>query len=153
MKLPIKNKPIYIDVCALCRLFDEQNYLRIRLETEAVNLILSKVKEGSYGLLVSPVHNKEIEAISNIFERIELQTLLEKLGIPVNVDISRTRNRAEELVTIGFGVADAAHIAFAELTEAEFITCDDKLIKKCTNHKIKTWSGNPVAFCEKENLR
>lgn len=118
-----------------------------------MNLILSKVKEGCYRLLVSTVHNKEIEAIPNVFERIELQTLLEKLGIPVNVDIPKTRKRAEELATIGFGVADAAHIAFAEMTEAEFITCDDKLIKKCTNHKINIWFGNPVAFCEKENLR
>jgi hypothetical protein len=30
-------KTIYLDVCALSRPFDEQGYLRIRLETEAVN--------------------------------------------------------------------------------------------------------------------
>jgi len=32
-------KLIYPDVCALCRPFDDQSYLRIRMETEAVNLI------------------------------------------------------------------------------------------------------------------
>lgn len=46
-----KLKLIYLDVCALSRPFDEQDYLRIRLETEAVNLILSKVKEGYYKCL------------------------------------------------------------------------------------------------------
>jgi len=33
-----------MDVCALSRPFDEPDYLRIRLETEAVNLILLKPK-------------------------------------------------------------------------------------------------------------
>jgi predicted nucleic acid-binding protein len=146
-------KKIYIDVCAMSRPFDEQNYLRIRLETEAVNLILSKVKEGSYKLLVSPVHVKEVESIPDIFERIELQTLLDKLGEHIKVDMHKTRIRAEELTTLGFGVADAAHVAFAEQSQAQFISCDDKLIKKCLSHKVDIWCGNPVAFCEKERLR
>ncbi len=144
---------IYLDVCTISRPFDEQHYLRIRLETAAFNLILSRVKGGDYKLLVSPVHIKEIEAISDIFERIELQTVLEELGEPIRVNISKTRERAEELVKLGFGVADAAHVAFAEKAKAQFISCDDSLIKKCLNHKINVWCGNPVAFCEKEGLR
>jgi len=28
---------VYLDVCALCRSFDDQSFLRVRLETEAVN--------------------------------------------------------------------------------------------------------------------
>jgi predicted nucleic acid-binding protein len=54
---------------------------------------------------------------------------------------------------LGLGVADAAHVAFAEYSGAEFITCDTKLLKKCETSKIKIWCGNPVAFCEKEGLR
>lgn len=148
-----KLKLIYLDVCALSRPFDEQDYLRIRLETEAVNLILSKVKEGYYRLLVSSAHVKEIKAIPDIFERIELQTLLDKLGEPAKVDLIKARIRAEELVDLGFGVADAAHVAFAEQTGASFISCDDKLVKKCLNHKTNVWCGNPVTFCEMEDLR
>jgi hypothetical protein len=68
-------KKVYLDACSLCRPFDDQRYLRIRLETEAVNLILSKIKEGKYKMLVSPVHIKEIEAIENNFERIEILEL------------------------------------------------------------------------------
>ncbi len=149
----MEKKHIYLDVCTLSRPFDDQSYLRIRLETEAVNLILSKVKQGKYRLLVSPVHFKEIGAIEDIFERIELQTILEKLGEAVDVNMSKSRARAEYLVSIGYGVADAAHVAFAEQAGALFISCDDKLIKKCTNHTINVWCGNPVAFCEKEELR
>ncbi|MBI5181008.1 MAG: hypothetical protein HZA05_06360 [Nitrospirae bacterium] len=147
------SKSIYLDVCALSRPFDEQHYLRIRIETEAFNLILSRIKKGDYKLLMSPVHIKEIEAISDAFERIELRTILEKLGEPIKVNLDKTRKRAEELVKSGFGVADAAHVAFAEEAKAQFISCDDALIKKCLNHDINVWCGNPVAFCEKEGLR
>ena len=144
---------IYLDVCVLSRPFDEQHYMRIRMETDAVNLILSKVRDGRYRLLVSPVHWKEITVIPDIFERIELQTLLEELGNPTKVNAAKTRTRAEELFTVGFGIADAAHVAFAEQAGASFISCDDKLVTKCLNHKINVWCGNPVSFCDKEGLR
>lgn len=147
------SKSIYIDVCALSRPFDEQTYARIKLKTEAVNLILSKVREGSFKLLVSTTHLIEIKAILDPFERIELQTILDELGEPIKGDMSKMRTRAEELVSSGFGVADAAHVAFAEYCGAQFISCDEKLVKKCLTHKIKVWCGNPVSFCEKEGLK
>jgi predicted nucleic acid-binding protein len=147
------SKSIYIDVCALSRPFDDQNYMRIRLETEALNLILLKIREGKLKLLFSPVHIIEIEAIPDTFERIELQTILNELGVPIKGDMSKIRARAEDLVSSGFGVADAAHVAFAEYSGAQFISCDEKLLKKCLTHKIKVWCGNPVSFCEKEGLK
>jgi predicted nucleic acid-binding protein len=103
--------------------------------------------------MISPVHVKEIDAIPDAFERIELQTILKSLGIPIKVNMAKTRARAEELVGLGFGVSDAAHVAFAEQSGSSFISCDDKLIKKCLNYKINIWFGNPVAYCEKEGLR
>lgn len=147
------SESIYFDVCTLSRPFDEQHYLRIKLETEAFNLILSGVKNGNSVMLFSPVHIKEINAIRDAAERVELLTLLEKLGKSVKVNVARTRERAEEFARSGFGVADAAHVAFAEQAGAEFISCDDALIKKCLNHSVKVWCGNPVAFCEKEGLK
>jgi len=148
-----KVKLIYFDVCVLSRPFDDQTFLRVRLETEAANLIVSKVRSEKYRLVASPIHWEEIRAISDIFERTELQERLKTLGKPVNVDLAVARKRAEELYDLNFGVADAAHIAFAEQCGAEFISCDDSLIKKCSRYNIKIWCGNPVAFCEKEDLR
>ncbi len=146
-------KLIYLDVCALCRPFDDQSYLRIRVETEAVNLILSKAKEHLYQIAASPVHIKEIKAIQNEFERVQLITLLGKYGKTLEMNLKNARERAEKLVDLGFGVADAAHVAFAEMAEAEFISCDKKLIKQCARHKIRIWYGNPLIFCEKEDLK
>ncbi|SRR6266702_443322 len=149
----MKAKPVYLDVCALCRPFDEQDYVRIRLETDAVNLILAKVKDGKYRLLVSPVHHKEIEAINDTFERLEVLAILNKFGEAMKVDLAAARHRAEELHLLGFGVADAAHAAFAELSGADFITCDDRLLKKCIKSNIKVWCGDPVLYCVKEDIK
>jgi len=148
-----KAKLIYCDVCVLSRPFDDQSFLRVRLETEAANLIVSNVRIEKYRLVASPVHWEEIKAISDIFERTELQERLKTLGKSVNIELAIARKRAEELYDLNFGVADAAHIAFAEQCGAEFISCDDSLIKKCSRRNIKIWCGNPVAFCEKEDLR
>ena len=67
--------------------------------------------------------------------------------------MSKIRSRAEELFLLGFGVADAAHVAFAEWGRADFISCDNRLLKKCQRLKINVWCGNSVTFCEKEGLR
>lgn len=106
-----------------------------------------------YGLLVSPVHVKEIEAIEDPLERIELQALLATLGHSVPVDRAKTLARAEELVRSGIGIADAAHVAFAEQSRAPFISVDDRLIKKCAGIVKTVWCGSPVSFCEKEGLQ
>ncbi|MEA3358600.1 MAG: hypothetical protein U9R17_04230 [Thermodesulfobacteriota bacterium] len=75
-----KAKTIYLDVCVLSRPFDDQSFLRIRLETEATNLILSQVRNAKYRLVVSPIHWEEITAISDLFEKTELQEGLKTLG-------------------------------------------------------------------------
>lgn len=73
-------KSLYIDVCCLCRPFDDQRYLRIKLETDALYLILEQINRGIYRLLYSKVHLVEINAIKNIIEKNELLILLNKIG-------------------------------------------------------------------------
>lgn len=38
---------VYLDVCVLNRLFDDQRQMRIRLETDAILLILKFIQEGT----------------------------------------------------------------------------------------------------------
>jgi predicted nucleic acid-binding protein len=149
----MRRKTVYLDVCALCRPFDDQSFLRIRLETDAVNLIMSKVAEGRLNLAVSPVHYAEIRAVSDHMERLELLSIVDRFGVPLEIDKTLTRKRADELISWGFGPADAAHVAFAEAGKAFFITCDDKLLKKCKKHGMTLWCGSPVHFCAEENLK
>ena len=147
-------KKIYLDVCTLSRPFDNQSLMRIRLETDAYYLILKSIQDGSYEMVVSPVHFKEIEGIEDLYERMELTILLNRFGKKPSYHLSEVRKRAERLHSLNFGIADSAHAAFAEKSAEYFITCDDKLLKKIgklkESHLVAT---NPVNFCTKENLR
>lgn len=144
---------VYLDVCALSRPFDDQSQMRIRLETDAVQLILSHVRGGSLTLIVSPVHDVEIGAIEDSTEREHLLSTLRELGQRVPLNLERTRQRAEQLVQRGLGPADAAHLAFAEAAEADFVTCDDRLLRQCRRVQPSVWFGTLTAFCDKENLQ
>jgi len=144
---------VYLDVCALCRPFDDQSHIRVRLETEAVQLILSHVRAENLALIISSVHDVEIAAIDDTAERIRLQVMLEQIGLRVAVDTSQTRQRAEALVQQGLGPADAAHLAWAEQAGCDFVTCDDRLLRQCRRIKPGVWFGTPITFCDKEDLR
>ncbi|MFH1908319.1 MAG: PIN domain-containing protein [Chloroflexota bacterium] len=104
-------------------------------------------------MIVSPAHDVEIHAIADHEERSQLVFLLEQIGSRLDFDLPAARQRAEQLVTHGLGVADAAHLALAEQSRAEFVTVDDRLLKKCRRVKPTVWCGTPVAYCDKEGLR
>jgi predicted nucleic acid-binding protein len=149
------SKPIYLDVCALCRTFDDQQYLRIRLEATAVDLVIEHVRQGDYKLYYSPAHRFEIDDLKDTYEREELQDFLRTWGTDgaKHVRLRETRQRAEELVRNGFSTGDAVHSAFAEALNAHFITCDDRLLKQCKRFNVDVWTGTPIEFCQVEGLK
>lgn len=104
-------------------------------------------------MIVSPVHLEEVNSIGDSQERSELLALLAKFGTLTLYDLPRTRMRAEQLYSRGFGIADAAHVAFAELSADFFISCDDRLIKKCSKTHVNVRTMNPVQFCFTEDLK
>jgi predicted nucleic acid-binding protein len=103
--------------------------------------------------MVSPAHRLEIGAISEAEERQQLLLLLKHWGTSPPFDFPLTRQRAEQLVDLGLGVADAAHLAFAEAALADFVSVDDRLLKLCHRIKATIWCGTPLAYCDKEDLR
>jgi predicted nucleic acid-binding protein len=144
---------VYIDVCTLCRPFDDQDVMRIRLETDAYYLILQAIQNKKYEMVVSPVHLEEINAIEDVQERYEILALIKRFGVTAKCNLSKTRERAEYFYSKKLGVADSAHLAFAEATADFFITCDDKLINKCHKIPIQLDIANPVGFAAKEDLK
>ncbi|MCP4986782.1 MAG: hypothetical protein GY928_12245 [Colwellia sp.] len=105
-------------------------------------------------MVVSPVHFKEIGGIEDLYEGMELTILLNRFGYKPSYHLSEVRKRAEGLHSFNFGIADSAHVAFAETSAEYFITCDDKLIKKiCKLKESNLVAINPVNFCTKEDLR
>jgi predicted nucleic acid-binding protein len=154
MKIREQNKkPIYFDVCALCRPYDDQSYHRIEMETLAVVMITTLIKNGKYALFFAPVHESELAGNTEATERIEILKLLYDYGQNLAEtldDYNALEKRAIELGSNGFGVADAFHVAYAEQVGASFITCDDALLRKCSRNDVIVWSGTPVDFCKKE---
>jgi predicted nucleic acid-binding protein len=144
---------VYLDVCVLCRPFDDQQQARIHLETQALELILASIRDLDRELIVSTVHKAEISAIRDIQERQHLQNLLVELGAKIPFNMTVVRKRAEDLANEGMGVADAAHVAFAESAQADFVSVDDRLIKQCKHLMVNVWCGSPLAYCDKEDLR
>lgn len=147
-------KKLYLDVCTYCRPFDDQQVLRIRLETDAFYLILKHIEMGHYQAVVSSVHFREVGAISTLEERLKIETILKRTQTNyLWCDRLKIRDRAEQLHTImNFGVADAAHVAYAEQLADIFITCDDKLLNKCKNNPLAILAMNPIEFLVYEDL-
>lgn len=146
-------KPIYLDVCALCRLYDDQSFIRIRLETNALYLILEAVKQGAYSLIVSPAHWSEIGATVHEEEDAELCAFLRAYGNEPVWEARAARDRAEQLSLEKMGPADAAHVSFAEQAASVFVTCDDALLAKCRRANIRIPAVGLVEFSDSEGLR
>jgi predicted nucleic acid-binding protein len=144
---------IYLDVCTLCRPYDDQNLMRIRFETDACYLILQHIQNGQYTMIVSPVHFREVAAIEETRERTEVTALLHRHGTTPSCDLSSVRKHAEALQARRFGVADAAHVDFAEATADVFITCDDRLLRQCRRASVRVRAMSPIDFCLAEDLR
>lgn len=97
----------------------------------------------------------EVEISANPNENVKayVQGLLQQWGYMPTYALASIRTRAESLSALNMGVADAAHVAFAEFAKADFVTVDDRLLKLCRRLDIQVWYGTPLAFCDKEELR
>ena len=74
-------KKLYLDVCTLCRPFDDQNIMRNRMEAAAFFLIMQNICSKRYELIISPVHELEVSDIKEINERKELIELFNRFGV------------------------------------------------------------------------
>jgi len=142
---------VYLDVCCLCRPFDDQKMNRIHLEAEAIKEILVRCTQD-WILVGSDAVDFEISRIADRTRMKKAQKLtdLEKEHIIITKAISR---RYYEFVGLGIDSADALHLACAESADAVLLTTDDaiiKIIKRHRNHipiKVK----NPVEWLMEVN--
>jgi len=137
---------IYLDVCCLNRPFDDQHQDRIRLESEAVVIILTYVEAQSWALVGSEVIDFEISCIPDEEKRQKVMILsgMAKEYILVTEDIER---RAIELVEYGFRPYDALHIACAEKANVDvFLTTDDKLLRKAKSVRLAVDVKSPIEW-------
>jgi len=139
-------KKIYLDVCCLCRPFDDQNVHRIRMETEAITEILKRCMTD-WELVGSEAIESEILEISDEERRENIESVLQFARSRVEVD-DVVENIARQYHRFGLDTFDALHLACAYHAGAIFLTTDDSLIKSIKKHKDKISTGvqNPVQW-------
>jgi predicted nucleic acid-binding protein len=142
---------IYLDTCCLNRPFDDQRQARIRLESEAVTLILEKLHQHEWEWVGSDILFYELEQITDV-ERRERTLLLAKQCQQIIEMTGHILDRAEDLESSGYDGYDALHLASAEQAQVDvFLTTDDQL-QKLADRKNKPLSfavSNPVQWLEK----
>ncbi len=86
---------IYLDVCCLNRPFDDQMQERIKLESEAILIILKYCQAGRWRLLGSDVIDFEISRIPDSYRQLKLKIILIIVHNEIKVDkeiVTRTRD-------------------------------------------------------------
>ena len=137
---------VYLDVCCLNRPFDDQRQDRIRLEAEAVLLILEHCEAGQWQWISSAVVEEEVDNTPNSERRHRVRNTLR--GAHATVALTDAGiERAREIKAIGFRTYDALHLACAEQSGVDvFLTTDDRVIRTATRHaeKLKVRVANPL---------
>lgn len=137
---------IYLDNCVLNRPFDDQSQERIRLETEVIMIILSRLERNEWTWLGSEALEIEIAQTPEPGQRSRLRRIVEHVNQSVAIG-KKELERAHELEQIGFTGFDAVHLACAESGQADiFITTDDRLLKlaKRQAERLQVKVENPL---------
>ena len=139
---------IYLDACCLNRPFDDQRQARVRLEAEAISLILQKLHQREWEWIGSDVLVYELAQTEDV-ERKERLLLLAGQSHQVVAMTEKILTQAEKLVASGFDSYDAIHLASAENAKVDvFLTTDDNM-QKIANRNKKMFSFvvvNPVTW-------
>ncbi len=139
---------IYLDVCCLNRPFDDQRQERIRLEAEAVLLILGRCEAGAWQWVSSAVVEEEVNNTPSRERRSRVRNMLS--GAYHTVALADTAiARAQELKAMGFRIYDALHLACAEQATVDvFLTTDDRVLRIATRHtaQLKVRVANPLEW-------
>lgn len=103
---------LYLDVCCFNRPYDDQTQERVRLEAEAIQIILRRVDVGDWSLTSSEAVTLEIDQTRDPERRTRLRVMLRRAHRQVALDVEHIR-RAEQLERLGFDFTDALHVACA----------------------------------------
>lgn len=141
---------IYLDVCCLNRPFDDASAPRVAVEAAAVAQILQLIEAGRVTDYSSEMARIEIDRMRDSDRRRQVTALLppEERIIPLSDPLL---DAAEELVELGFDLADAVHLAAARSWKVKaLLTVDDKLLKRArrTAKILPFRVVNPVTFLE-----
>jgi hypothetical protein len=136
---------IYFDACCLHPPFDDQSQERVRLESEAILLLMEACKAGIHQWVCSRAIVVEVRRNPDEERRSMVQNLLEYADERLAADKDITRV-AREFARQGIGAMDALHLAEARCDV--FITTDDILRRRSRQLRppLSCRVENPLSF-------
>lgn len=143
---------IYLDVCCLCRPFDNHDDTRIRLESEAVLAIIRRCSLD-WDLITSTAVLYEISSINDPVKKSHVIQLTSRAREIIRIDADLLL-RADTIEKRGIMGMDAIHLACAEKAGAVFLTTDDEVIRimKVHSQDISVRVDNPLHWLTEVNL-
>ena len=139
---------LYLDVCCLNRPFDDQSQSRIRIESEAIILILDLIAKGDHTWVSSEAIEDEVLRNPDVEHRLRILALLAQTHERILID-ETCLIRARALVEEGFGAMDALHVSTAESAGCDILlTTDDALLRKAraTKQPLTVRVENPARW-------
>jgi predicted nucleic acid-binding protein len=139
---------LYLDVCCLNRPFDDQTQDRIRLEAEAVLLVLTRLEAGDWEWVGSEVLDFEIERTPDLGRQARVKLLMTAVRHLIVVG-PRDVTRAQQLEGLGFQPFDALHLACAERGDVDvFLSTDDRLVRRAARvaDQLRVRVSNPLSW-------
>lgn len=141
---------LYLDACCLNRPFDDQRQPRVRLEAEAISLILQKLHQREWEWVGSEALVYELSQTIDLEHRERLLLLAGQSHQVIEIT-EKILNRAEKMETSGFDSYDAIHLASAEQAKVDvFLTTEDNIQKIANRNKelLSLVIANPVRWLE-----
>jgi predicted nucleic acid-binding protein len=137
---------VYLDNCCYNRPFDDQNQMRIYLETQAKLYIQKLIYDGNLLLAISYVSHYENGNSPHLKNKITINKFFENATTIVDIDKADIiESKAGEIMKCGVKAKDALHILCAIEAKCDyFITTDYEILKKYKTGDIKVCS--PVEF-------
>ena len=125
---------VYLDNCCLNRPFDDQRQARIRMESEAVIIVLNRVEAGEVQWVSSDALRIEASRQPDNDRRQRILALIARADEHVFIT-NIVRERAIQVAKMSFTSYDALHIACAENGKVDVLfTTDDRMIRKAAMH-------------------
>lgn len=149
---------LYLDMNVYNRIFDDQNQIRIRFETMAIDVIFELVEKGNHKLVWSfMLHDENVgNPFSNRKEYVSMLSTACTEIVEPNLEIKQI---AENIMKASKARAkDSLHLGCAISANCNyFITCDDRFIRTINANisNIQNYIGNikllnPIDFLREE---
>ena len=138
---------VYLDTCCLMRVFDDQSFPRVRLETLAISDVMEYIQTGQLTWVAGKILYREVSACPAYERRDKALKWLQLVNDwqDYTPDVAKL---AKRLIKHSLGEWDAHHVAAAEIGKCDwFLTTDLTLIKRANKSlKLSVKMVNPTEF-------